>query len=179
VYRLVCGGTVEERIVQRAHKKLYLDAVVTTNDAEVSTDEMEGMSKDELLSMIQFGSARIFKSDAATAEEIDIDAILANSRNAMKEEEARLVIERKAKAEGKAKKAKATSEGSSGASASASASSSSSSASAPAAKRPETAADFNIDDELVEVRAFEDTEDSRALREAQAAAKASGEVVCR
>jgi SWI/SNF-related matrix-associated actin-dependent regulator of chromatin subfamily A member 5 len=57
VYRLVMEGTVEERIVMRAQKKLYLDAMVTTGrNALGSSDEMEKLTKAELLGMIKFGA---------------------------------------------------------------------------------------------------------------------------
>ncbi len=57
VYRLVMEGTVEERIVMRAQKKLYLDAMVTTGrNALTSSDEMEKLTKAELLGMIKFGA---------------------------------------------------------------------------------------------------------------------------
>ena len=42
VYRLVSAGTVEERIVQRAEKKLYLDQMVNRDGVKVkeTTGEM-------------------------------------------------------------------------------------------------------------------------------------------
>ena len=40
MYRLVSGGTVEERIVQRAEKKLYLDQMV--NRDAVKSNEGDG-----------------------------------------------------------------------------------------------------------------------------------------
>lgn len=36
VYRLVSAGTVEERIVQRAEKKLYLDQMVNRDGVKVA-----------------------------------------------------------------------------------------------------------------------------------------------
>eukprot|EP00962_Isochrysis_galbana_P041324 scaffold15147_cov45-Isochrysis_galbana.AAC.1 len=46
VYRLVSGGTAEERVVQRSQKKLFLSNVVN-RDAAVSADA-EKMSASEV-----------------------------------------------------------------------------------------------------------------------------------
>ena len=65
VYRLVTRGTVEERIVQRATKKLYLDRmvnrdvgqqgdVVPTDDAKLADDAPD--DGDELLKTLTFGA---------------------------------------------------------------------------------------------------------------------------
>ena len=43
VYRLVTAGTVEERIVQRAEKKLYLDQMVNRGSSAQS-EELEQLS---------------------------------------------------------------------------------------------------------------------------------------
>ncbi|KAL1522030.1 hypothetical protein AB1Y20_021675 [Prymnesium parvum] len=64
VYRFVTEGSVEEKIIERAQKKLYLDALE------------RGLGKDELLGMIRFGADAIFKSAESGATEEDLDAIL-------------------------------------------------------------------------------------------------------
>lgn len=58
VYRLVSGGTAEERVVQRAQKKLYLSE--TVNRGVTNGGETTKLSGVELLSMIQFGAAAVF-----------------------------------------------------------------------------------------------------------------------
>jgi hypothetical protein len=94
VYRLVCSGSVEERMVSRAEKKLFLNAMV----AETDHDEIEGggegkeeeedanqalgiggatMSKGELASLIRFGANAVFESASDTQiSDRDLDKLL-------------------------------------------------------------------------------------------------------
>ena len=59
VYRLVCGGTVEERIIERARKKLYLDQMVNRGSTKISSD-LESLTAKELLNSLKFGSDAVF-----------------------------------------------------------------------------------------------------------------------
>ncbi len=81
VYRLVCQGSIEERMVSRAEKKLFLNAMVA--EADVDGDENDDinevaaendlanalgiggatMSKGELASLIRFGANAVIESD--------------------------------------------------------------------------------------------------------------------
>lgn len=76
VYRLISAGTIEERIVERAQKKLLLDQSVNRG---ISGDEDEGprgLGVHELLADIKFGAQAVFGGMAnkqlPTAAEIDI-----------------------------------------------------------------------------------------------------------
>ncbi|EWM24038.1 putative chromatin remodelling complex atpase chain, partial [Nannochloropsis gaditana] len=53
IYRLVTQGTIEEKIVERAQKKLKLDAMVVQQGRLQDKDKM---SKDELLEALRFGA---------------------------------------------------------------------------------------------------------------------------
>ncbi|KAI8470648.1 MAG: P-loop containing nucleoside triphosphate hydrolase protein [Monoraphidium minutum] len=63
IYRLVTQGTVEERIQQRATSKLYLDQMVNRGST-ATAQELEGLTKGELLGMLSFGADRIFANDS-------------------------------------------------------------------------------------------------------------------
>ena len=88
VYRLVTAGTVEERIVQRAEKKLYLDAMVNRDQERIAgarddgDDDEKGPSSGELLGALTFGAAAIVNgADAGkTLSDADLDAILDRTR---------------------------------------------------------------------------------------------------
>ena len=54
VYRFVMQGAIEEKIQERAFKKLFLDAVVIQQGRVV--EKMKGASREELLDMIRFGA---------------------------------------------------------------------------------------------------------------------------
>jgi SWI/SNF-related matrix-associated actin-dependent regulator of chromatin subfamily A member 5 len=74
VFRFVTEGTVEEKIVERAEKKLYLDAVVVQQGRLQQSNSK--LNKEELMSMVKFGAEAVFSSEGATVTDEDIDLIL-------------------------------------------------------------------------------------------------------
>ncbi|KAJ1453700.1 SNF2 family N-terminal domain-containing protein [Pelagophyceae sp. CCMP2097] len=97
IYRLVTAGTVEERIVNRAEKKLYLDSMVN-RDGEKIRDALDDPvlaepdgdaaqpGSSELLAALTFGAAAIVnggdKHNGRTLSDADLDAIIDRSRTA-------------------------------------------------------------------------------------------------
>ncbi len=83
VFRLVCRGSVEERMISRAEKKLFLNAMVAEIDPDEQLNEhgqkgggeiMEAlgvggatMSKAELASLIRFGANAVFDSASSSS----------------------------------------------------------------------------------------------------------------
>jgi SWI/SNF-related matrix-associated actin-dependent regulator of chromatin subfamily A member 5 len=63
VYRLIVQGTIEERMVQRAEKKLYLDQMVNRDGIKDQFKEAEeaggGLGESDLMDMLQFGADEI------------------------------------------------------------------------------------------------------------------------
>ena len=82
VYRLVSAGTMEERIVQRAQKKLFLDAMV--NRGSTATGKaMDRMDTKAMLQTITFGMDRVFDKASSNSEMLtddDIDRIVDRTR---------------------------------------------------------------------------------------------------
>lgn len=79
VYRLVSGGTVEEKVIERALMKLKLDAVVVQQGR--LSDKTKGLTKDDMQAMISFGADTVFRSTGtddpnACITDADIDTIL-------------------------------------------------------------------------------------------------------
>ena len=64
VFRFVTEGSVEEKIVERAQRKLYLDAVVIQQGRLMQQNQ--NLSKEELATMVRFGADEIFKSKDST-----------------------------------------------------------------------------------------------------------------
>ena len=62
VFRLITEQSVEEKIVERAERKLFLDAVVIQQGRLANADKM--LSKGELMSMVKFGADAIFRGGA-------------------------------------------------------------------------------------------------------------------
>ncbi|TPX33778.1 hypothetical protein SmJEL517_g03416 [Synchytrium microbalum] len=87
VYRFVCQDTVEERILSRTQKKLYLSAKVTEEMSDHHSGEPQ-FSKTELLAMIKFGANAVARMGASYDEFLneDIQVILDKSQNRNKDE---------------------------------------------------------------------------------------------
>jgi len=82
VYRLVSAGTVEERIVERAEKKLYLDQMVNRGVSNGAMDnDDDGVTSSELLASLTFGSNAIFKSDNDLPTDSDISRVTDRTRS--------------------------------------------------------------------------------------------------
>ena len=82
VFRFITENTVEEKIIERAERKLYLDAVVVEQGRLMEKNKT--LSKDELMTMVRFGADEIFRSKDATLTDEDIDAILARGEEKTK-----------------------------------------------------------------------------------------------
>mmetsp|Transcript_23315 Transcript_23315/g.44503 ORF Transcript_23315/g.44503 Transcript_23315/m.44503 type:complete len:1563 (+) Transcript_23315:317-5005(+) len=72
IYRLVTTGSVEERVVQRAEKKLYLDKMVNW-EGSASSNEWEDLSEGELLQTLKFGAQQIMQAQAQTMTDAQLD----------------------------------------------------------------------------------------------------------
>jgi SWI/SNF-related matrix-associated actin-dependent regulator of chromatin subfamily A member 5 len=87
VYRLVTAGTVEERIVQRAEKKLFLDQVVNRDsikESEANDDSAEtgaGMDSSELLQTLKFGAHAICHSSGSRMSDEELDLLIDRKRD--------------------------------------------------------------------------------------------------
>jgi len=74
VYRLVTQNTVEEKVIERAEAKLYLDALVIQQGRLAETNK--ALSKRELMGMIKFGADEVFQCKSSAVTDADIDIIL-------------------------------------------------------------------------------------------------------
>lgn len=63
VYRLISGGTIEERITERAQKKLFLDKMVN-KDSSLDKDQFDNIPGKEVMSTLKFGCNAVFGADA-------------------------------------------------------------------------------------------------------------------
>ena len=78
VYRMCTEGTVEEKIIERAQKKLYLDAAVIQQGR--LAEQSKALSKDEILNMVRFGADAVFKATSSASgdiDDVDLDVLLA------------------------------------------------------------------------------------------------------
>ena len=74
VYRFCMEATIEEKIVERAERKLFLDRMVIEQGR--LTMQMPSAQRDELMSMIKFGADAVLKSSGAALTDMDIEQLL-------------------------------------------------------------------------------------------------------
>nr|GMD55402.1 ISWI chromatin-remodeling complex ATPase CHR11 [Ipomoea batatas] len=78
-FRFCTEYTIEEKVIERAYKKLALDALVIQ---QRRLAEQEAVNKDELLQMVRFGAEMVFSSKDRTITDEDIDIIIAKGEEA-------------------------------------------------------------------------------------------------
>eukprot|EP01038_Epipyxis_sp_PR26KG_P004667 gene4667-6556_t len=75
IYRLICHGSVEERMVSRAEKKLFLNAMVAEADPDENLAEDHDENNDELNHALGIGGTSISKSELASLIRFGANAI--------------------------------------------------------------------------------------------------------
>ena len=88
VFRFVTEDSIEQKIVERAMKKLFLDALVIKQGRLADADK--SLDANELQEMVRFGASRIFSSTDSTITDADIDVILEQGREKTEQERAKL-----------------------------------------------------------------------------------------
>ena len=81
VFRFCVENSVEEKVIEKAYKKLALDALVIQQGR--LQENQKNLNKDELLSMVCYGAEKVF--DGASSSKItdeDVEAILAKGEEA-------------------------------------------------------------------------------------------------
>lgn len=85
VFRFVTEKTVEERIIERATKKLKLDALVIQQGR--LQEQSKAMSKNDLIGMIKYGADEVLRAKSSSITDADIDKILESAETHTRETE--------------------------------------------------------------------------------------------
>ena len=88
VFRFVTEGTVEEKIIERADRKLFLDAAVIQQGR--LADQNTSLGKDDVMKMVRFGADQILSGKGGTYTDEDIDALIAKGEEKTDEINAKL-----------------------------------------------------------------------------------------
>ena len=89
VYRFVTENTVEERVLLRAEKKLYLDKMVN-RDSTQQAMQYEKLDMKEMLKLLRFGANAVFSSSrSSTFSDKDLDRLIRRDKNSFKDEKQR------------------------------------------------------------------------------------------
>jgi len=73
VFRFITENAIEEKVIERATQKLRLDQLVIQQG---KAQQSKAASKDELLSMIQYGANEVMQSGESTITDADIEEVL-------------------------------------------------------------------------------------------------------
>ncbi|KAL0735569.1 hypothetical protein Bca4012_011779 [Brassica carinata] len=87
VFRCCTENAIEEKVIERAYKKLALDALVIQQGRLA---EQKTVNKDELLQMVRYGAEMVFSSKDSTITDEDIDRIIAKGEEATAELDAKM-----------------------------------------------------------------------------------------
>jgi SWI/SNF-related matrix-associated actin-dependent regulator of chromatin subfamily A member 5 len=93
VFRFVCEGTVEEKIIERADRKLFLDAAVIQQGR--LAEQNSSLEKNDLMKMVRFGADQILSGKEGTYTDEDIDALIARGEQKTNETQAKLETDAK------------------------------------------------------------------------------------
>ena len=88
VFRFITEGTVEEKIIERADRKLFLDAAVIQQGR--LAEQHTSLEKDELMKMVRFGADQILNKKGGTYSDEDIDALIARGEEKTSDIQAKL-----------------------------------------------------------------------------------------
>lgn len=86
-------GTVEEKIIERADRKLFLDAAVIQQGR--LAEQNSSLEKDELMKMVRFGADAILTGKGGKYTDEDIDALIAKGEERTSEMQAKLQTDAK------------------------------------------------------------------------------------
>ena len=81
-------GAIEEKIQERAFKKLFLDAVVIQQGRLV--EKMKGASREELLDMIRFGAEEVVRLTDENLDDFDVDELLLSAEQKTEQDRAKI-----------------------------------------------------------------------------------------
>ncbi|KAH8097744.1 helicase [Aureococcus anophagefferens] len=81
-------GTVEEKIIERADRKLFLDAAVIQQGR--LAEQNAALGKNDLMAMVRFGADEIFASKAKTITDEDIDTLLKRGEERTQEQASKI-----------------------------------------------------------------------------------------
>jgi SWI/SNF-related matrix-associated actin-dependent regulator of chromatin subfamily A member 5 len=88
VFRFVSQDTVEEKIIERADRKLFLDAAVIQQGR--LAEQNNKLDKGDLMKMVRFGADQILSGKGGTYTDEDVDALIARGEQRTTEMQAKL-----------------------------------------------------------------------------------------
>eukprot|EP00878_Enallax_costatus_P003452 GHUV01003663.1.p1 GENE.GHUV01003663.1~~GHUV01003663.1.p1 ORF type:complete len:1042 (+),score=456.73 GHUV01003663.1:458-3583(+) len=75
VFRFCIENSIEEKVIEKAYKKLRLDALVI-QQGRLTENQGTKVNKDDLLNMVRYGAELVFSSEASNITDADIEALI-------------------------------------------------------------------------------------------------------
>merc|ERR1719160_1493723 len=85
VYRFCSENSIEEKVIEKAYKKLKLDALVIQQGRLQDAGGQKSVKKEDLLEMVRNGADKIFSATGSTITDADIEAIISKGEEATKD----------------------------------------------------------------------------------------------
>ena len=76
MYRFCSENSIEEKVIEKAYKKLKLDALVIQQGRLQDAGGNKSVKKEDLLDMVRNGADKIFSATGATISDEDVEAII-------------------------------------------------------------------------------------------------------
>ena len=93
MFRFITEGTVEEKIIERADRKLFLDAAVIQQGR--LAEQNKTLEKADLMKMVRFGADEILSGKGGTYTDEDVDALIAKGEERTSQLQAKLQTDAK------------------------------------------------------------------------------------
>merc|ERR1711977_543604 len=85
VYRFCSENSIEEKVIEKAYKKLKLDALVIQQGRLQDAGGNKSVKKEDLLEMVRNGADKIFSATGATITDEDVEAIITKGEEQTKD----------------------------------------------------------------------------------------------
>ena len=89
VFRFITEGTIEEKIIERADRKLFLDAAVI-QQGRLAEQHSSTIDRGDLMKLVRFGADQILSRKGGTYTDEDIDALIAKGEERTSAQAAKL-----------------------------------------------------------------------------------------
>ena len=85
MYRFCSENSIEEKVIEKAYKKLKLDALVIQQGRLQDAGGNKSVKKEDLLEMVRNGADKIFSATGATITDEDVEAIITKGEEQTKD----------------------------------------------------------------------------------------------
>ena len=90
MFRFCVENSIEEKVIEKAYKKLRLDALVIQQGR--LTENTKSVNKDDLLAMVRYGAERVFSSEVRPRHAYDFYQVFAGEGDCVQGQTGNLAV---------------------------------------------------------------------------------------